>query len=523
MSFLNEYAILNEEKYKKNKRRKHMKKLLATILVVSLVGMMFVGCGKNEENTSTTGNTTEDKTTENKDEKKEDPVELIWYTIGTPQQDMGMVNEKLNEYLLEKINATVKMTVFDWGEYDQKMQVKIASGEPFDLMFTCSWANDYTTNVARGALLPLNDLVDEYAPEIRNILNPLFLEGAAINGEIYGLPTNKELGWQSMWIFNKDLVDKYDMDLSSVKTLESLEPFLQIIKENEPDIIPLALDKDGAAYVPLDGGILGDASPFAMQFDGDKILNKFTTDEYKENVATMYRYGQLGYMHPDRAINLVRDQKETGKYFVSKAHYQPYAEIVWQNNVFAATPIEIIPVHEPYANNASTRGAMQGISVTSQHPEKTMEFINLLYTDEYVINLIDHGIEGVHYNKLSDTIIARTEQGNNSYNFPSFSVGNLFNTYSYEGTPDDKWEKFEEFNAACSEAPTLGFTPDFEPYKMQLAAISNVNEEYESSISLGVVDPDIYIPQVIEKLEAAGMNEVIEGIQAQYDEWVKLK
>ncbi len=73
-------------------------------------------------------------------------------------------------------------------------------------------------------------MVDEYAPAVKENLNPLFLEGAAVNGEIYALPTNKELGWQAMWIFNKDLVDKYDMDLSQVSDLESLEPLLQVIK-----------------------------------------------------------------------------------------------------------------------------------------------------------------------------------------------------------------------------------------------------------------------------------------------------
>ncbi len=127
----------------------------------------------------------------------------------------------------------------------------------------------------------------------------------------------------------------------------------------------------------MDGGILGDTSPFVIEFDGDTILNKYTTDTFKEIAKTMHRYSELGYMHPDRTVSLTRDIKQAGKYFVAKAHYQPYAEIVWQNNVFSSTPIELVPVHEPFANNGSTRGAMQGISVTSEHPEKTMEFLKL--------------------------------------------------------------------------------------------------------------------------------------------------
>ncbi len=68
-----------------------MKRLLAMMLALTLVVSVFVGCGKKEEGTtdSKTEGTEQETTTE-----KEEPVELIWYTIGTPQQDMGKVNEK---------------------------------------------------------------------------------------------------------------------------------------------------------------------------------------------------------------------------------------------------------------------------------------------------------------------------------------------------------------------------------------------------------------------------------------------
>ncbi len=54
----------------------------------------------------TDDNKTSDTTTNtgtNKDDKKEKkPVNLTWYTIGTPQNDGDLVEEELNKYLLEK-------------------------------------------------------------------------------------------------------------------------------------------------------------------------------------------------------------------------------------------------------------------------------------------------------------------------------------------------------------------------------------------------------------------------------------
>ncbi len=157
--------------------------------------------------------------------------------------------------------------MLDWGEYTQKMQVKVGSGEEFDIMFTCSWANDFAANVSKGALLPLDDLLDEYGQGIKDNMHPLFLEGASINGTVYGLPTNKELGWQAMWIINKDLADKYNIDISKITTLESLEPYLAIIKENEPDVVPLTLDKQSGPFIPNLDDFLGQSLPFAIRFD----------------------------------------------------------------------------------------------------------------------------------------------------------------------------------------------------------------------------------------------------------------
>ena len=61
--------------------------------------------------------------------------------------------------------------------------------------------------------------------------------------------SNKEVGQQSVYVFNKDIVDKYNMDISSVNSLEDLKPLLQTVKENEPDFTPIATFKP---YLPCD-------------------------------------------------------------------------------------------------------------------------------------------------------------------------------------------------------------------------------------------------------------------------------
>ncbi len=85
----------------------------------------------------------------------EEPVELLWYHIGTPQADVDKVMEHISEYTKEKIGVTVKMVQLDWGEYEQKMKVMVTAGEPFDLMFTASWALNYREYAQQGAFYDL--------------------------------------------------------------------------------------------------------------------------------------------------------------------------------------------------------------------------------------------------------------------------------------------------------------------------------------------------------------------------------
>ncbi len=106
------------------------KKLMALVLSLVVSVGLFSGCGKKE---ATSTPTSSDGTT---DVAKLEPYKIKWYTIGTPQKDTAEVLTEVNKYLKKKINATVEMTQFDWGDYETKMNVKINSGEKFDLTFT---------------------------------------------------------------------------------------------------------------------------------------------------------------------------------------------------------------------------------------------------------------------------------------------------------------------------------------------------------------------------------------------------
>ncbi|MEK4236260.1 ABC transporter substrate-binding protein [Paenibacillus sp. FSL R5-0475] len=498
-------------------------------LTLALAGTMLfsgllAGCGSNnntnaakETNNSAAAGNSAGSTSELK------PYELKMYLIGGPQKDLDLVLKEVNKYTQEKINATLNITMFDWGDYDKKMQVITASGEPYDIAFTSSWTNDFRRNAANGTFLGLNDLLDKYGKETKEVLDPRFLEGTKIKGEIYGVPVNKELGQQWVWRFNKKYVDKYNMDISNIRTLDDLEPLLKTIKENEPaDITPLAVPKGFKPFMPFDY-VLGDELPIGVYMDSTdgKVVNILETPELATSLDTMRRLYTAGYLRPDVATLEGIDNIKTGKWFADREITQPYAEKGWSRS--AGYEIVTSPMHEPYVYTQSAAGSMHAISVTSGDPERAMMFLNLLNTDKYLRNLLNYGIEGTHYKKISENVIEDLPAMQDSYAMPGFTLGNMLLTYLHADDPADKWDAFKKFNDSSKEAPTFGFAFDPTPVKTEVAAINNVTKEFMPALYTGSVDPKTYLPKATKKFKEAGLDKVIAEVQKQLDEWNQTK
>ncbi|WP_413376533.1 ABC transporter substrate-binding protein [Alkalihalobacillus sp. 1P02AB] len=486
-----------------------MKRFWLLVVVFMMTGILLACSNENTE-----GNASDAKN-DGSEVTNDEHVTLVWYLIGSPQQDVDLVMEKVNEYTTEKINASIDLKLLDWGEFDERMQIITTSGEAYDIAFTSSWANNYSLNARRGAFLSLNELLDEYGKEMKELIDPAFLEGAQIDGELYAIPTNKEVGQQAVLSFNNELVEKHGLDISTVRSLEDLEPLLAVIKEEEADVTPIATFD---AYLPFDS-ILQEEMPFAFRLEGntEEVINKYEEEVTLNTLKTMHEYYQKGYIRPDAATSTDSWPLETPNWFVRKELYQPYAESIWTRS--AGYEIVTSELHEPYVFNNSVTGSMQAISATSKNPERAMMFLDLLNSDPYLRNLIDKGIEGVHYEVNEDGTITDLPARVESYNMPSFAIGNQLILKLYEDDPADKWEAFEEFNQNSVPSPVLGFYFDSNPVRTEIAAIANVTSEFSPALLKGAVNPEQYIPAFNEKLYEAGMQKVLDEIQQQYDTW----
>lgn len=518
-----------------------MKKLQMLVALLIVAVLVLSGCGTKTEEVKGTGESKESNTKETSKEKDSDGgtaevqealehVELSWYYIGSPQADQVAVYEKANEIIKDKINATVNFQVIDWGSYDDKMNLMINAGETFDLCFTSNWSNNYVQNVQKDAFLPLDGLLDEYAPTLRSIVPDKFWDATRVEGEIYGIINYQISTMTNAVSINKALADKYDFDPDSVKTLEDLEPFFAAIAENESDVTPLnnhaaagSMWGRHLARVGFDE-IAGRNIPGVVRVaDGEAtVINQFESPEFLEWAETMRDYYNKGYIRSDAiSINDDTADMQAGKIAVyTEGNYSPSSEV--DNLAKFGFETYVRPISKPALFTSSIIATMQGISRTSENPERAMMLMELVNTDVELYNLLSYGIEGTHYEKLDGNYIRPI--ADSGYNpGTKWLFGSTGNAYLLEGSQADVWEKTVEMNEIGTPSPLLGFSFNSEPVNSQIAQCNSVVDEFIAAIDTGSMEVEDVLPQFQEKLTNAGAADIIAEMQAQIDAWKAAK
>ncbi len=149
-----------------------------------------------------------------------------------------------------------------------------------------------------------------------------------------------------------------------------------------------------------------------------------------------------------------------------------------------------------------------------------MMFLELLNTDEYLYNLLAYGIEGTHYNKVSEKVI---DICSDNYSIGNYTFGNKNLSYNLSYFPKNLSEDFKEFDSKAIISPLLEFSFDPTPVAGEIAKITEVTEEIEGPVFVGAVDPEEYLPKVIEKYKQAGLDKVMAEQQKQINEWLGKK
>lgn len=460
------------------------------------------------------------------------PVELKWYVLGNgPEKDIDMVENAVNKYIKNKINATLKLNTLSWGDdFENKMAAKIASREEFDITFTAYWALDYAKNAKKGAFFDITNMMDTYAPKTKAFLGEKTIKGAKVDGKLYAIPTFSPSRVNCYGVLlNKRLVSKYKVDTSKIKKLSDLEPIFKKIKAKEPKIIdfyPFDTSGSDSIYETLNFERLGDIrTPGSVKSDGKstKVINDFESSEAKALFSLMNKWYKSGYISHTIPSEYDYDNYE----FFKKNNSNIFAFYSYLNpmrceDISAQYGIDTVAVEltKPAITTSNVTGSMQAISSTSKNPERALMFLELVNTDEKLSNLLNYGIEGIHYEKTGEKTIYQTNY--EDYN-PSlmWAFGNQSIAYSLPGQDPKLWTKVISNYKSAYVSPLLGFSFNSNPVASQISKLQNVVNKYYYKLSLGKVDPAVYLPKMNKELKNAGLQKVLIEMQKQVDAFKK--
>lgn len=515
--------------------KKKLIRPMSLFIAFILAAFAFSACSSTNKNRENSGDPAQGATPT---EKPLSQADLVWYVVGDAHADQAMVDEELNKRLQKDINATVKLNFTTWNEWQSKYNLLLVSGETVDMIFAATWA-DFTKYAKMGAFMDLKEMLPQYAPKTWAEVPKEDWASATFDGKIFAVPCTSPEFTPAGWFYREDLRKKYN--LPEIKDVASLEAYLDGIKKNCPDMIPIERGIDelrtlylwSNKYEPIAGNESDVVQVKSYDTPRDVIMYPFT-DEYVQFCKMARTWAEKGYWSKDALSSKTTpgDALKAGKCAVAWMNpgtaYGYFSNFEkehpdWEGGYFPFSRLKGYTIANSPMNNG------MAIPTSAKNPERSLMVLDLLRNDPDYHRLSTYGIQGYHW-ELSDdgkqmVVPAKGQDPiknkgfwTTSWGWSNFKLA-MENVTAWKGKP----ALIQEF----MDKQRLNYLSDVKldknVVKTEAAAISQVQQKYSSVLFLGLdSDVDKAITEYRDQLKKAGIDKYYEEIKKQlfayYDE-----
>ncbi len=393
------------------------------------------------------------------------------------------------------------------------IQDRIDNGEKFDIIFEFS---DFLGQA--GLTIPLDDYLQntEIGQELLELMPENYWRACTNNDGIYGLGNASfVIGHTLLCFYNAELVDKYGYDINK-SPLEQLD-ILHEIDENEEDTCTV-YGPTPSNYVAPYTNYRSIEPPLYWDKNTDEAKLALDNQEYLETVYTLSKLYDEGllikslYSLYDDSFFMYCCQgvvptfltsfqiNDDGTYTVLNAAKEPVT-------CYMTTPNGPMAINNPWYAT--------GVAAVSEHKDEAFDLLATSYVDATLNNLLTYGVEGVDYTVDEDGSTGTGSFATMLYANPLIGRTSTGNCSEYQDFLRNMLE-----TAPCED--DIEFVPNFLDYYDIMSSASPIMDEFAEALSYGVAtreEFDAIVAEYKEKILQTGIQEAIDGINAQYAEW----
>lgn len=433
----------------------------------------------------------------------------------------------------------------------QAFNLMVASGDLPDII-SMQFPDELEKLGLDGGLLPLNDLIDKHAPNLKAFFEKYpryFKDTKAADGNIYIIPDYYD--WYNLrtaqgLFIRQDWLDK--LGLERPNTVEEMYNVFKAFREQDPngnglkDEIPY-FDRTTVLAAKELLGLLGGEISFYTE--GKDVKFGPLEPAFKEAVKEAAKWYEEGLVDPElftrgfkaRDYLLMNNLGgSTIDWFASTSSYNTNQAVIDNNKDFAFKPMAPIEVNGkriiPDARPTFTAG--WSISATTKNPVEAIKYFDYWFS-ERGRTLTNWGIEGVTYEvvngekKLTDEIL---NSGSNPLDAIKVQTGGLYLTGTLrDAEVENMMIKDQDTKDMIKEYMANGYVPELMPrlkyndeerkeiYKLQADIKTYVDEMVQKWI-LGSGDIDTDFAKFEKRLKDLGIEEALDINNAAYGRYL---
>ena len=433
----------------------------------------------------------------------------------------------------------------------EALNLVLASGKIPDIVGSSRLKDFVNQYGPEGAFLPLNDLIDEHAPNLKAFFekNPNIASAIkAADGNIYYIPYLPDGKYGRAYFIRYDWLEK--LGLETPDNVDELETVLKAFRDNDPngnglkDEVPFFARQwpEVLRLVTLwDGRSSGSDTYHDFYVDEGKLKHPYAGEGYREGIKNIARWYSEGLIDAE-VFTRGNSSREyllsenlggmTHDWFASTSGYNDSLKDKVEGFQFKAfiPPASISGKRIEEHRRIPIKPDGWAIGHTNKHPVETIKYFDFYFSEEGR-RLVNFGVEGEQYNMVDGKPQFTEEFLTNGepVNAQLWAIGaqlqarGFYQDYEYERQWSNKYalegiELYDQGDYLIDQFLGVAFNQEEQKvYDKHWASIRDYMLERQQAWILGsgdvIADWDGYMAQ----LKKMGYDDVIAVMQSAYD------